>query len=87
MEVLIRNFARIAFRTVNIQNGVISIGKEAFRACSNLTTIALPATVMTIEDDAFYGCEALTSILVPSGKKAHFMSRLDSRLHTLIKEQ
>jgi hypothetical protein len=51
-----------------------------------MTVIALPATVMTIESDAFKGCENLKAILVPSGKKAHFLARLDSNLHPLVRE-
>ena len=32
------------------------------------------------------GCENLKAILVPSGKKAHFLARLDSNLHPLVRE-
>lgn len=39
-----------------IPYGVEKIGKYAFKGCTSLTSIAIPASVTTIERDAFYGC-------------------------------
>ena len=48
-------------------SGVTSIGEDAFKGCSGLTSIELPSGVTSIGKNAFYGCSALTSIEIPSG--------------------
>lgn len=40
--------------TVNLCDGITTIGEEAFRACGHLTDITLPSSVTTIESKAFY---------------------------------
>jgi hypothetical protein len=57
--------------TVNIQNGVTTIGESAFWLCSSLTSITIPDSVTTIGDGAFYLCCSLTSITVSSGNTAY----------------
>ena len=47
---------------VVIEDGVTSIGDNAFAACENLAEIEIPETVTSIGDDAFTGCEALETI-------------------------
>ena len=44
---------------------VISIGKEAFMNCTNLTAVTIPNSVKTISNHAFDGCTGLTSLLIP----------------------
>ena len=44
---------------------VTGIAAEAFKACTNLTDIKIPATVTFIEELAFYGCDSLTTITLP----------------------
>jgi hypothetical protein len=36
--------------------GVTQIGESAFKGCSGLTKLAIPARVMHISDGAFYDC-------------------------------
>ena len=46
---------------------VTSIGNSAFRYCSGLTSIEIPAGVTSIGDSVFEGCSGLTSIEIPAG--------------------
>ena len=43
-----------------IPEGVTSIGFEAFRGCTRLTSVVIPDSVTAIGDGAFYGCRELT---------------------------
>ena len=53
--------------TVIIQNGVTTIGNDAFAECKNLTSVTIPNSVKTIEEAAFWYCTSLTVINVESG--------------------
>ena len=55
-----------------IQEGVTSIGKEAFYKCSGLTSVTIPNSVTSIGSYAFEACDALQTIFVPGGHKARF---------------
>ena len=44
---------------------VTSIGEEAFRGCSRLTSVYIPESVTYIGSYAFYGCSNLTKISIP----------------------
>ncbi len=45
---------------------VTSIGKDAFKGCSNLTEITIGENVTSIGDDAFYKCSSLTEVTIPN---------------------
>ena len=51
--------------SVEIPNGVTSIGEDSFYECSALTSITIPNSVTSIGSNAFADCSALTSITIP----------------------
>ncbi len=57
---------RSSIKKVVINNGVTSIGEEAFYNCTGLPSITIPNSVTSIGIDAFYGCEGLTSVTIPN---------------------
>lgn len=53
--------------SITLPESVQSIGSEAFRNCSALTTIVIPDKVTAIPAYAFSGCSALESVSMPEG--------------------
>ena len=53
--------------SVDIPDGVISIGNSAFMGCSSLASIDIPDGVVSIGDYAFTECSSLTSVDIPDG--------------------
>ena len=51
---------------IDIENGVVNIGENAFCYCSSLTSVTIPNSVTSIGKGAFEFCKALTSITIPS---------------------
>ena len=55
--------------TVLVGNGVTAIGNNAFKGCTALSTVVMPATTPpTLGSGAFIDCNALTGIYVPEDK-------------------
>jgi hypothetical protein len=52
---------------VNIPSSVISIGSNAFRSCTGLSSVAIPDSVTSIGLGAFSGCSSLSSVTIGSG--------------------
>ena len=70
-----RDFKGIADIPITVTNAYItydvtSIGIEAFRACSGLTSINIPNSVTSIGNYAFEECIGLTSINIPNSVKS-----------------
>ena len=49
-------------QTIELPNGMISIGERAFSACSSLVSVTLPATICSIADYAFHLCNNLKDL-------------------------
>ena len=52
-------------QSVIINDGVTSIGQDAFYQCTNLTSVTIPISVISIGNYAFQECASLTSITIP----------------------
>ncbi len=53
------------FNELQYFTGLTSIDNDAFRNCSNLSSVQIPSTVYLIGAYAFYSCSNLTSIYIP----------------------
>lgn len=58
---------RDSIKEVVVEEGVTSIGSDAFRQCSNITKIVMPDTLTSIQGYAFDGCSSLKDIDIPDG--------------------
>ena len=59
-EYAFRDWSQI--KTVVIEEGVTTIGQDAFSYCTSLTSVTIPASVTTIGQNAFYLCKGLTNV-------------------------
>lgn len=62
-------FAGSALTRVVVPASVVNIGMEAFKGCTNLTTVVFDSgsrNALTIGDGAFSGCTALVNITLPA---------------------
>ena len=55
-----------------IEPGVTTIGNDAFRDCTGLTSVTIPATVEAIGGETFRGCTGLTSVTIPASVETIF---------------
>ena len=62
---------RESIREVRIEEGVTSIGQQAFIYCSSLNSVIIPSSVTSIESSVFYGCSSLQEIRVAEGNRAY----------------
>jgi hypothetical protein len=63
--------------SVNLSNGLTSLGVSAFNGCKSLTSICIPESVTIIDNGAFYDCSGLTDVFclaenVPATKSDAF---------------
>ena len=58
---------RSTVKTVNIGDGVTSIGDQAFAYCSNLTSTTIGSSVKSVGSSAFSNCTAIKNINLPNG--------------------
>ena len=57
---------RDQIKSVEIHDGVTSVGNNAFRTCASLESVTLPESLTSIGDVAFYQCSALKAIAIPA---------------------
>ncbi len=57
---------RADIKAVVIEQGVTSIGNNAFVACSNLTTVTMPNSITRIGEHAFKNCSNLVKADIPA---------------------
>ena len=58
--------SREKVKQIIIGDDATTIGEDAFRDCSNLTSVTIPNSVTEIGGWAFSGCNALTSVTIPN---------------------
>ena len=63
----INHWENISITDLIFEDGVTSIGKDAFRGCKDLKSVTFPNSVTHIGDGAFKNCEKLTSVTIPNG--------------------
>ena len=51
-------------KTVNVSNGVTSIGSHAFDGCTSLTSVSIPNSVTSIGFYTFYECTSLSKVYI-----------------------
>lgn len=54
-------------KTLDLPQGLQTIGKGAFLYCINITDIIIPGTVISIGQSAFQGCKSLVSVEIQEG--------------------
>ena len=52
---------------ISMEEGITTIGRDAFSGCTGLTKVTIPESVTGISYDAFYGCTGLTKVTIPAG--------------------
>ena len=52
---------------VEVPEGVLEIGADAFNKCKYLTSVTLPSSLKAIGNGAFFECKSLKSVVIPEG--------------------
>jgi hypothetical protein len=65
-EVFKGNTEITSFDELQYFTGLTTIGNDAFRDCSGLTSVTIPNSVTSIGEWSFMGCIGLTSIVIPA---------------------
>lgn len=60
--------------TVEIGNGITSVGNRNFAGMSSITSVSFPDTLTDIGEAAFYGCSGLEKITLPESVKVLHMA-------------
>ena len=63
--VLLSNTYENGVGTLVFDGDVKTIGENAFKDCSALTSITIPSSVTSLGDNAFQGCTGITKIEIP----------------------
>ena len=63
--ILVSNTYEEGQGVLTFDDTITSIGSNAFRYCTSLTSITIPDSVTSIGLEAFYNCTSLTSITIP----------------------
>ena len=64
-------FYRRSVVNAKLEDGITSVGAEAFYKCLNMRSITLPQSVLSIVDLAFYGCDKLKTIDIDKNNPAY----------------
>lgn len=62
-----RAFAKSSLTSVQLPEGLTTVGGNAFTDCVNLREIIWPSTLVEIKAGALMGCEGLTTLELPEG--------------------
>ena len=54
------------FTYESVEYNVKTIGNNAFRFCSGLSSVSIPNSITTIGEGAFWGCRGLSSLIIPN---------------------
>lgn len=61
------NFSHLTAVDFGSTSQLTTIGSDAFKNCTGLTTVVIPNSVTTIDSDAFEGCTGMTSLNLGTG--------------------
>ena len=58
-------YKTVEVKSIDVPEGVSSIGKYTFAGCYGLVTAIIPSSITSIGDGAFEDCDSLTDIIIP----------------------
>ena len=65
-DIATQAFSNTSITSLEINNGLETIGQEAFNYCQRLTKLSLPSSLTTIGSRAFHNCTGLNALVIPS---------------------